>query len=61
MIQDPLLAQLAEETGEELILHLLDAFDEATRRGNADPGEAILREAMRILQERINALAEHQG
>ena len=59
MIENSLLRQFAKEADDELTSRLVTVFDEAVRQDNIDCNQAVIQEAIRILQERIDENSEH--
>lgn len=58
MIGDETRRKFAEEVGGSITQRLVEAFDEA-ERGERDPSQAVLNEAINILMERIDEAGKH--
>ncbi len=59
MIENSLLRQFAEETCDEFTVRLVTVFDEAIRQDNMASNQAVLQEAIRVLEEHIDETREH--
>jgi hypothetical protein len=57
MIQDSLLQAFTNEIDDEIALQLVETFDNAIHNSNTDSIDAVLQEAISILQERVDEIA----
>lgn len=57
MAEDPLLQAFTQEIHDEVVLQLVETFDNSIHDSDTDSIDAVLQKAISILQEKVDEIA----